>query len=122
MTSLRRRSGARRTIHDGIRSKAAGTPHPPFPRPRSPHRHHQIPGKTFRTSHQATDPTNQLKPILLPPVMRPIPVGDENGSDYTALGTGLSGWVVLNHPSDMESPAVMTHRNAPLTPQGRTGS
>ncbi len=39
-----------------------------------------------------------------------------------AAGLGLSGWVVLNHPSDMESPAAMTHRNAVLTPQGRTGS
>ncbi|VEI15844.1 Transposase and inactivated derivatives [Actinomyces viscosus] len=26
---------------------------------------------------------------------------------------------MLNHPSDIESPAAMTHRNAPLTPQGR---
>ena len=36
-----------------------------------------------------------------------------------AAGLGLSGWVVLNHPSDIESPAAMTHRNAVLTPQGR---
>jgi len=36
-----------------------------------------------------------------------------------AAGLGLSGWVVVNHPSDIESPAAMTHRNAVLTPQGR---
>ena len=34
-----------------------------------------------------------------------------------AAGPGLSGWVVLNHPSCIESPAVTTHRNAPLRPQ-----
>ena len=36
-----------------------------------------------------------------------------------AAGLGLSGWVVVNHTSDIESPAAMTHRNAVLTPRGR---
>ena len=59
------------------------------------------------------------RPVNKPPEVVALDVVGHEVVGMGAAGLGLSGWVVLNHPSDIESPAAMTHRNAPLTPQGR---